>query len=287
MAILSPQDLIKNGQRMVKGDHLQGMYRGIVEANDDPYGLGRVKARVYALHGGTSGIPLEDLAWCDPVFAMQGTFYSPPIGEKVWVLFEAADRDHPLWFGTWYSVSDGKGSDAPRETWDSGGGGASQKMSVARSKQGNQIMFEDQGVGGYYSGGVTIADAGGKTMSVSSYMPGGSYDSENPKGTSPRKSERLTDYGICSPGTTSTKSGNHSTDVKTAGSGQTSTSAATKSKDGDKVSRNSGLGGTNQSSTQSEGGKPTSRNSTVGKVSTSRAEYVTTPSEKLDTKRAW
>lgn len=91
---------------------LNGFYRGIVEENADPLQLGRLKVRIFAIHGDLM-IPAEDLPWAHACFppgggSDYGTFVIPPKGANVWVGFEQADPHHPVWFGSW-KVNDAAG----------------------------------------------------------------------------------------------------------------------------------------------------------------------------------
>lgn len=76
-----------------------GKYRGIVAANQDPLGEGRVQVQVPSVLG-------EELLWampCTPLAGPQiGFFTVPPVGARVWVEFEGGDRSYPIWSGCYW-----------------------------------------------------------------------------------------------------------------------------------------------------------------------------------------
>lgn len=86
-----------------------GFYRGRVEDIDDPDRLGRVKVRVWAIHGDEHRTPTTALSWAE--IAEQGgggydygSFNPPPVGSAVWVGFEEGHQDFPVVFGTFRGV---------------------------------------------------------------------------------------------------------------------------------------------------------------------------------------
>lgn len=76
-----------------------GKYRGLVAANDDPLGQGRIQVRVPAVLG-------EQTLWalpCAPYAGPDVGFLAlPPVGANVWVEFEGGDRAHPIWAGCFW-----------------------------------------------------------------------------------------------------------------------------------------------------------------------------------------
>lgn len=91
------------------------IYRGIVESNKDPKGLGRCKVRVPALHGAMN-YPTSVLPWArpivlSPVNSKRGSVNIPDEGDVVWVVFEGSNRDYPLYIGGTYSTQDIKIND--------------------------------------------------------------------------------------------------------------------------------------------------------------------------------
>lgn len=97
-----------------------GLYEGVVEDVDDPLYLGRVKVRINHLHPTREVVALrpdgsravefqtkasvEDLPFAYPCF-FAGSFVPPEVGERVWVMFRQGDKDHPVYIGTWYGVT--------------------------------------------------------------------------------------------------------------------------------------------------------------------------------------
>lgn len=83
------------------------LYRGIVEDNKDPKSLGRCKVRVPSVHGSLS-YPIDILPWArplvlSPVSENKGSVNIPDVGDIVWVLFEGADKEFPIYFGGTYT----------------------------------------------------------------------------------------------------------------------------------------------------------------------------------------
>jgi hypothetical protein len=81
-----------------------GKYRGKVELNLDPLGLGRLQVSVADVMGDGA------LAWAMPCLPGAGPgvgiFTIPPIGANVWVEFERGDPDYPIWSGGFWDVGD-------------------------------------------------------------------------------------------------------------------------------------------------------------------------------------
>ena len=79
-----------------------GMYRALVESNEDPDKLGRIQARVYPMF---DGITAERLPWAVPAFGLFegageniGFFSVPDAGTFVFVFFEEGDPYQPVYF---------------------------------------------------------------------------------------------------------------------------------------------------------------------------------------------
>src|SRR5690242_21949936 len=78
-----------------------GKYRGHVTDNNDPEGLGRVKASVTdVLHDVDTGWALP----CAPYSGSKsGAFTVPAVGAGVWIEFEAGMVSCPIWSGCWWT----------------------------------------------------------------------------------------------------------------------------------------------------------------------------------------
>jgi hypothetical protein len=91
--------------------------RGVVEYTRDPERRGRVLVRVVEdgpeMQVANTNVPRTatfDLTWCDPLFPAGagmgfGSFTVPPVGSRVFVLYERGHVDQPLYFGGWYANS--------------------------------------------------------------------------------------------------------------------------------------------------------------------------------------
>lgn len=74
-----------------------GVYRGVVVANDDPKGLGRLKVQVPQV----LGTEVTDWAWA--VHQPGVTRTVPDMGTGVFVMFEGGDPSFPIWTGSFNS----------------------------------------------------------------------------------------------------------------------------------------------------------------------------------------
>lgn len=77
-------------------------FSGVVVAVDDPLQLGRVKVRVYQIHGlEETDIKAEFLPWAIPMHnggtKESGGFNVPPLGSSVWVEFFLGDVQQPMY----------------------------------------------------------------------------------------------------------------------------------------------------------------------------------------------
>jgi len=110
-----------------------GKYRGIVTDNQDPRGLGRVRARVPEV--------LEDVdsGWALPCVPYagegSGSYAIPEPGTGVWIEFEAGSVSAPVWTGCWWASgqvpSDEKGTPAVPP------------IKVIRSETGLMVTMDD------------------------------------------------------------------------------------------------------------------------------------------------
>jgi hypothetical protein len=100
------------------GLHRKDFYavvRGVVEYNRDPQHRGRVMVRVledgpeFKINKEKKSEPRKatfDLGWCSPMFGMGsgagfGAFTVPPVGSRVYVMYERGNYQQPLYFGGW------------------------------------------------------------------------------------------------------------------------------------------------------------------------------------------
>jgi hypothetical protein len=80
-----------------------GKYRGVVTANKDPNGLGRIQAKVPDVVGNI------DSQWAIPCLPVAGKiapeqagiFVLPPVDGNVWIEFEQGDPARPIWVGSY------------------------------------------------------------------------------------------------------------------------------------------------------------------------------------------
>jgi uncharacterized protein involved in type VI secretion and phage assembly len=72
-----------------------GKFSGTVVDDKDPQKQGRLQVEVPSVWRGPK--PL----WARPCFP-PGQFFTPPVGARVWVEFEAGDPQYPLWVGVWW-----------------------------------------------------------------------------------------------------------------------------------------------------------------------------------------
>lgn len=99
-------------------DKFYGIYRGIVENNDDPLKAGRIQVRVYPMF---QNVESDILPWAVYADALGGG--SPDVGglflpeeqSNVFVFFENGDHRYPVYFAGAPSMKDGK-PDLPKET---------------------------------------------------------------------------------------------------------------------------------------------------------------------------
>jgi len=89
------------------------IYRGVVEDNNDPLMIGRVKVRIFGLHTpdlintDIVGIPTSDLPWVEPVLSIlegsitgYGLWSVPLNGSHVMIFFENGNYTQPRYFAT-------------------------------------------------------------------------------------------------------------------------------------------------------------------------------------------
>lgn len=105
-------DLSKSSMNTIKEEqgkiNPNAFYMAIVEDTDDPYGLGRVRVRIPAIHGIQENqayyLPNESLPWAKPAILNSagndmGQFIVPTKGNRVFVTFEYDELSKPIYFG--------------------------------------------------------------------------------------------------------------------------------------------------------------------------------------------
>jgi hypothetical protein len=147
MAVSEIDQIVARLVERVEGRYF-GKYRGQVTDNDDPKGLGRIRAKVPQLLGD------EKSGWALPAFAYggkseQGLFAVPDEDAGVWIEFEGGDLSYPVWTGTWYT------SNAIPESAKPG-------KKVFKTKKGHKIVFDDDG------GTVEITDSNSNSVTMDS-----------------------------------------------------------------------------------------------------------------------
>jgi phage gp45-like len=94
-------------------DKLFGIYRGVVEDNNDPEQAGRCRVRIFGIHTSQKtkdvleGVPTEELLWAEPIYGLiegsisnYGVWGVPLQGSHVMVFFENGNILQPRYFGT-------------------------------------------------------------------------------------------------------------------------------------------------------------------------------------------
>lgn len=107
-------EILEAPQDWLQDYPLHTWYRGKIEDVDDPERRGRVRVRVESVwkstppepNDETRPIPREQLPWADIVMHNQGdkfgTFWVPPVGTSVIVVFEMGQENLPLVIGGWW-----------------------------------------------------------------------------------------------------------------------------------------------------------------------------------------
>ena len=89
---------------MTNGAQLQGLFRGEVVNNVDTQRMGRVQIKVPSVFGE------NPLTWAMPCAPYAGPgvgfFLIPPVGAKLWIMFERGDPEYPVWMGAFWESAD-------------------------------------------------------------------------------------------------------------------------------------------------------------------------------------
>lgn len=108
-------------------DKFIGIYRAVVEDNNDPLQAGRIQARVFGIHSqlktktAADGIPTAELPWAEPAIGLlegglteQGMFGVPLVNSHVFIFFENGNPMRPIYFASvpsgnndWYNGTTG------------------------------------------------------------------------------------------------------------------------------------------------------------------------------------
>jgi hypothetical protein len=84
-------------------DTFFGKYRGLVEDNLDPHGLGRLEVSSADVWGdGVRAWAMPCLPYANPGL---GVLMLPPVRANVWLEFERGDPDHPVWTGCFWTTA--------------------------------------------------------------------------------------------------------------------------------------------------------------------------------------
>jgi len=94
-------------------EKLLGIYRGVVEDNNDPLLAGRCRVRVFGVHtemkikSALEGIPTDELPWAEPAYGLvegsisqYGCWAVPLQGSHVFLFFESGHILQPRFFAT-------------------------------------------------------------------------------------------------------------------------------------------------------------------------------------------
>lgn len=138
-----------------------GIFRGIVQAVDDPEQRKRYRVRVVNVH--RDEIPVEALPWAEfCLFGGKGFGDIPhfEVGDAVFVMFEQGDRRFPVILGGWISYQGGT-NDVPNEL--TGDYAKNQQRWVRVDRVGNKITLSplaDEQYVEIQSGNVTVTVRG-------------------------------------------------------------------------------------------------------------------------------
>lgn len=131
---------------------LLGIYAGIVEKNDDPERLGRIKVRVphvYGIIGSAVGaIPIDDLPWAIPMgLPAGGTTRSggmdwlPEPGDQVSVQFLDGQPEKPVW--SWMMQTQSQVENFPLHQYEAAGNRVGRPKRAALTRYGHTVEWNE------------------------------------------------------------------------------------------------------------------------------------------------
>ncbi len=125
-----------------------GKCRGLVTDNQDPKGLGRLRARVPEILG------TEETGWALPCAPYagdgSGLFAVPAPGAGVWIEFESGDVSRPLWSGCWWGANQVPANEQATP--------ATPPVKILRSEQGLLVALDDD------AQTITVSDGDGRNL---------------------------------------------------------------------------------------------------------------------------
>ena len=157
---------------------IMGIYRGVVEDNDDPLKAGRCRIRIFGIHTDTTiksvteGIPTNELQWSEPALPIiegavtgYGLWGVPQEGAHVFVFFENGNHMQPRYFASVPGITSGT-ADFPSTSYP---------YLVRLATHAGHIIELDNTPGServriYHSGGATIDMDAGTNLDIT--VPG-------------------------------------------------------------------------------------------------------------------
>jgi hypothetical protein len=134
-------------------ERVWGKYRGAVQNNLDPEGLGRIQATVPEVLG---DVPTGWATPCIPYAGPGSGFFSiPPVGAGVWIEFECGDVSRPVWTGCYWGKLE-----PPTVPPTPSGSQTPPTTKIWRSDAGLTIAFDDA------DHSITVTDALGNNRVV-------------------------------------------------------------------------------------------------------------------------
>ena len=134
-------------------DAFYGKYRGIVTDIEDPWQMGRVRARVPDVMGD------QESGWAMPSVPFGGSgmgfFALPKTGAGVWIEFEHGDPDYPIWSGCWF----GSAAEVPPVLLAP----KPYKKFLIKTEGGNSVLLDDTPG----EEGITLETKGGQKVIMS------------------------------------------------------------------------------------------------------------------------